>query len=102
MGYFALKMVVFGSSEVKIQVSLDSFCTSLAVLIGVLTLFWAIGSFPGYNNVLLSHKELQLIVNKEEPEWTNVLANVKGVYCISETSPGQLYPELFKANTTII
>lgn len=28
---------------------------------------------------------------KEEPEWTNVLANVKGVYCISETSPGQLY-----------
>lgn len=27
-----------------------------------------LGSFPGYNNVLLSHKDLQLIFKKEEPE----------------------------------
>lgn len=50
-----------------------------------------LGSFPGYSNVLLSHKDLQLIINREEPEWKNALANVKGVYCITDTSTGQLY-----------
>lgn len=49
------------------------------------------GSFPGYNNVLLSHKDLQVIIKNEEPEWKNALINVKGVYCITDTSTGQLY-----------
>lgn len=50
-----------------------------------------LGSFPGYNNVLLSHKDLQLIFKKEEPEWKKALSNVKGVYCITDTSTGKLY-----------
>ena len=50
-----------------------------------------LGSFTGYNNVLLSHKDLQLIIKKEEPEWKNALSNVKGVYCITDTSTGKLY-----------
>ena len=50
-----------------------------------------LGAFPGYNNVLLSHKDLQTIINMEAPEWKMALSNVKGVYCITDRSNGQLY-----------
>lgn len=50
-----------------------------------------LGSFPGYNNVLLSHKDLQTIVKMEAPEWKTALSNVKGVYCIIDKSTGKLY-----------
>lgn len=50
-----------------------------------------LGSFPGYNNVLLSHKELQTIINMEAPEWKTSLSSVKGVYCITDKSTGKLY-----------
>lgn len=50
-----------------------------------------LGTFPGYNNVLLSHEKLQLIVRNEEPEWKNALSIVKGIYCITDSSNGKLY-----------
>lgn len=50
-----------------------------------------LGSFPGYNNVLLTHKELQIIIKKEAPEWKNALSSVKGVYCITDRFTGKLY-----------
>ena len=50
-----------------------------------------LGSFPGYNNVRLSYKDLQLIIKNEEPEWKLALSNVKGVYCITDTKAGKLY-----------
>ena len=50
-----------------------------------------LGSFPGYNNVLITHKDLQTIYNMEAPEWKSALSCVKGIYCITDTSTGQLY-----------
>jgi len=50
-----------------------------------------LGAFPGYNNVLLSHKDLQTIVRMEAPEWKTALASVKGVYCITDKATGRLY-----------
>ena len=50
-----------------------------------------LGAFPGYNNVLLTHKDLQTIFRMEAPEWKTALSCVKGVYCITDTSNGQLY-----------
>lgn len=50
-----------------------------------------IGDFPGYNNVLLSHKDLQVIIKNEAPEWKQALSKVKGVYVITDTSSGDLY-----------
>ena len=50
-----------------------------------------LGSFPGYNNVLLTHKDLQTIFKMDAPEWKKALSNVKGVYCITDTSTGKLY-----------
>ena len=50
-----------------------------------------LGSFPGYNNVLLTHKELQTITAMEATEWKIALSNVKGVYCITDKSTGKLY-----------
>lgn len=50
-----------------------------------------LGTFPGYNSVKLSHKDLQRIVNNDEPSWKNALSNVKGVYVITDKSTGKLY-----------
>lgn len=50
-----------------------------------------LGAFPGYNNVLLSHKDLQTVVKMEAPEWKTALASVKGVYCITDKATGRLY-----------
>lgn len=48
-------------------------------------------AFPGYNNVLLTHSDLQNIVKMEAPEWRTALSSVKGVYCITDKATGQLY-----------
>lgn len=50
-----------------------------------------LGVFPGYNNLRLTHKDLQNIINMEAPMWKTALSCVKGVYCITDTSTGQLY-----------
>ena len=50
-----------------------------------------LGKFTGYQNVSLKHKELQRIINNEEPSWKQALSNVKGVYVITDTNTGQLY-----------
>lgn len=50
-----------------------------------------LGAFPGYNNVLLSHHDLQTIIKMEAPEWRTALSSVKGVYCITDKSTGKLY-----------
>ena len=50
-----------------------------------------LGAFPGYSRVLLSHKDLQVIIKMQAPEWKMALSSVKGVYCITDTSTGQLY-----------
>ncbi|MBQ3108455.1 MAG: GIY-YIG nuclease family protein, partial [Clostridia bacterium] len=50
-----------------------------------------LGNFPGYSNVLLTHKELQTIFNMDSPEWRMALSNVKGIYCITNRANGQLY-----------
>lgn len=50
-----------------------------------------LGSFRGYQNVSLKHKDLQLIINNEEPSWKLALSNVKAVYAITDASNGKLY-----------
>lgn len=50
-----------------------------------------IGNFPGYNNVLLTHANLQAIINNDAPEWRQALSKVKGIYVITDKSTGQLY-----------
>lgn len=47
--------------------------------------------FVGYNNVCLTHRELQQIYRNEAAEWKKALSSVKGVYCITDTSSGELY-----------
>jgi len=50
-----------------------------------------LGAFPGYQNVLLRHEEMQRIVTNAEPSWRNALSNIKAVYVITDTSDGRLY-----------
>lgn len=51
----------------------------------------SIGDFPGYNKVILSYRQLKIIVTQLEPSWKSALSNVKGIYLISDTSTGKLY-----------
>jgi hypothetical protein len=51
----------------------------------------SIREFPGYNKVIVSHRELRLIVAQQEPSWKSALKNVKGIYLISDISNGKHY-----------
>lgn len=46
-------------------------------------------SFPGYENINLSWKELKIIINNSE--WKAALGNQKGVYLITDSSNGRMY-----------
>jgi len=58
-----------------------------------------LGNFLGYQNVSLKHKDLQLIVNNNEPSWKLALSSVKCVYVITDTSSGKLYVGSASGNT---
>ena len=51
----------------------------------------SIREFPGYNKVIVSYRELRLIVAQQEQSWKSALKNVQGVYLISDTSNGKHY-----------
>ena len=50
-----------------------------------------IGEFPGYNAVVISHAELKIITDQKIASWHGALANIKGVYLITDTSTGGHY-----------
>lgn len=50
-----------------------------------------IGDFPGYNAVVISHAQLKIITDQKIASWHGALANIKGVYLITDTSTGELY-----------
>lgn len=58
-----------------------------------------LGHFPGYQNVSMSHKEMQQILLREEPSWKSALSYVKGVYVITDLSNGKLYIGSASGNT---
>lgn len=47
--------------------------------------------FPGYNNVVLDHSRLKVVVSLQEPTWKSALSHVKGIYLIVDTSNGKAY-----------
>jgi hypothetical protein len=51
----------------------------------------SISEFPGFNNILLSHRQLKIIVAQQELSWKTALSNVKGVYLISDSFSGKHY-----------
>ena len=48
-------------------------------------------SFPGYENIDLSFAELETLIRNNRPDWQAALANVKGVYLISDRNTGKQY-----------
>lgn len=50
-----------------------------------------IGDFPGYNAVAISHAQLKLITSQKIASWYGALANIKGIYLITDTSTGEHY-----------
>ncbi|HVZ65082.1 MAG TPA: GIY-YIG nuclease family protein [Lacunisphaera sp.] len=50
-----------------------------------------IGEFPGYNAVVLSHSQLKIITEQKIASWHGALANIKGIYLITDTSTGRHY-----------
>ncbi|MDU5758812.1 MAG: GIY-YIG nuclease family protein [Staphylococcus epidermidis] len=58
-----------------------------------------LGHFPCYQNVTLSHPQMQQIISRNEPSWKQALMNVKGVYVITDLSNGKLYIGSASGNT---
>ena len=50
-----------------------------------------VGEFPGYNAVTISHGVLRIITKQQIASWRAALANIKGVYLITDTSTGKHY-----------
>ncbi|MGO8749033.1 MAG: GIY-YIG nuclease family protein [Thermoguttaceae bacterium] len=51
----------------------------------------SIADFPGFNSVRLSFAILKSIIRQNNPSWRTVLANVAGVYVITDISTGKQY-----------
>lgn len=47
--------------------------------------------FPGFENIDLTFEELETIVQNSQPEWKAPLANIKGIYLITDTATGKRY-----------
>jgi len=52
-----------------------------------------VGAFIGYDKVYLTHKQLSKIFESKDgaADWKKALSKVKAVYCITDTSNGELY-----------
>lgn len=50
-----------------------------------------IAEFPGYNSVVISHGTLKTITEQKVASWHGALANIKGVYLITDTTTGRHY-----------
>lgn len=47
--------------------------------------------YPGHNNVRISYDVLATIIKQNEPSWKGALANIKGIYLITDLSCGKHY-----------
>ena len=47
--------------------------------------------FPGYENVDISFRELQSLIQKDRIDWKSALENVQGVYMITDERTGKRY-----------
>lgn len=50
-----------------------------------------IAEFPGYNSVCINYATLQTVIRQRIASWYGALANIKGIYLITDTSTGCLY-----------
>ncbi len=51
----------------------------------------SIAEFPGFNAVRLPFELLQAVIRQDSPSWRSALANIAGVYVISDTETGLQY-----------
>lgn len=51
----------------------------------------SIADFPGFNAVRLSFDLLQAVIRQDNPSWRSALANIAGVYLITDTETGLQY-----------
>jgi hypothetical protein len=50
-----------------------------------------VADFPGYNKVTISYEELQIIISQQIGSWYGALANIKGIYLITDKKTGGQY-----------
>lgn len=50
-----------------------------------------IGDFPGYNAVVLSHSQLKIVTGQKIASWHGALANIKGIYLITDITTCRHY-----------
>lgn len=50
-----------------------------------------IEEFPGYNAVVISHSSLKIITEQKIASWHGALANIKGIYLVTDTTTGRHY-----------
>jgi hypothetical protein len=51
----------------------------------------AVEAFPGHHAIDISYAKLKIVIRQSPGSWHGALANLKGVYLISDTATGRLY-----------
>lgn len=51
----------------------------------------AMQDFPGYNKVCINNQRLRILQDQQIASWRSALANIKGIYLITDTSTGRHY-----------
>ena len=51
----------------------------------------AMDDFPGFSEVVLNHRDLKIITDRQVPSWHGALSNIKGVYLVTDTQTGRHY-----------
>jgi group I intron endonuclease len=51
----------------------------------------SVEDFPGYNKVLITFRQLCIIIREEITSWKAALKSVSGIYIITDTKNGKVY-----------
>jgi GIY-YIG catalytic domain len=51
----------------------------------------SLATFPGYNNIVLMHRDLRTITQLQPADWRTALSHVNGIYVITDTYTGRQY-----------
>jgi len=88
--YFGRLVIKYHNSVQQMIRNADGLIDELEVL-EILSTPYDGDDFPGYENVIISWKNLKIIIDRQKKDWINSLRYKKGIYLITDNKNGKQY-----------
>jgi hypothetical protein len=88
--YFGRVVIKYDRSAQQTTYKAETFIEKLEVL-EILPTSYDGENFPGYENVTITWKQLNAIIERQKKDWVTALKNQKGVYLITDQKTGKQY-----------